>query len=364
VPDQFWGAWADIEQSKLAVSTLKSESYMALVRNVRRLDWLLLYLFGASPAVCSSFLNGEDADLGELDANTRYGKWATSLRMSDLGYQNTNQASLQVSANSLDEYVRDLSAAIVTPNEEYVRLGVKKNGEYLQLNVNQLQIENEFYSTIRPKRVAHSGERPTVALQRAGVEYIELRALDISPFDPAGISQSQQKFLEAFLIYCLLLDSPPVTESEQEGIRHNHLLIARSGREPGLELLRGGGSVPMQQWAATICEQIRPISEMLEESGDETYVAALDMQVAAIHDSGLTPSARLLDELAASGQPFAEYGLSLAANYRDYFAGLAAEFNTHQELFKAESVDSLTRQAQIEAADKQSLDQYLARYYA
>ncbi len=364
VPDQFWGAWADIEQSKLAVSTLKSESYMALVRNVRRLDWLLLYLFGASPAVCSSFLNGEDADLGELDANTRYGKWATSLRMSDLGYQNTNQASLQVSANSLDEYVRDLSAAIVTPNEEYVRLGVKKNGEYLQLNVNQLQIENEFYSTIRPKRVAHSGERPTVALQRAGVEYIELRALDISPFDPAGISQSQQKFLEAFLIYCLLLDSPPVTESEQEGIRHNHLLIARSGREPGLELLRGGGSVPMQQWAATICEQIRPISEMLEESGDETYVAALDMQVAAIHDSGLTPSARLLDELAASGQPFAEYGLSLAANYRDYFAGLAAEFNTHQELFKAESVDSLTRQAQIEASDKQSLDQYLARYYA
>jgi glutamate--cysteine ligase len=364
VPEQFWGAWADIEQSTLELSALKSASYMGLVRNVRRLDWLLLYLFGASPAVCTSFLQGAETDLATMDNGTRYGKWATSLRMSDLGYQNSNQSALQVSANSLDEYVRDLSAAIGTPNDEYVRLGIKKNGEYLQLNANQLQIENEFYSTIRPKRVANSGEQPTAALRRAGVEYVELRALDISPFDPAGISQQQQKFLEAFLIYCLLLDSPPVQASEQEGIQHNHRAIALRGREPGLELMCKGERISMQEWATTICEQLRPICEMLDESGDEAYVEALDAQMSAIRDAGLTPSARLLDALADSGQSFADFGLTLAAGYRDYFAGLAPEFNTHQQLFAAESIDSLARQAQIEAADTLSLDEYLADYYA
>lgn len=364
VPEQFWAVWSDIEQSELELSVLKSESYMAVVRNVRRLDWLLLYLFGASPAVCPSFLQGAETNLEAMDNGTRYGKWATSLRMSDLGYQNSNQVALQVSANSLDEYIRDLSAAISTPNDEYVRLGIKKNGEYLQLNANQLQIENEFYSTIRPKRVAKSGEWPTAALRRAGVEYIELRALDISPFDPAGISQPQQKFLEVFLIYCLLLDSPPVLGSEQEGIQHNHRAIALRGREPGLELLQSGQPVSMQHWATTICEQMRPICALLDEPAGGTYVEALDMQVAAINDSGLTPSARLLTELADSGQSFADYGLSLAADYRDYFSGLAPEFNAHQQQFVAESIDSLARQAQIEAADMLSLDKYLADYYA
>jgi glutamate--cysteine ligase len=364
IPDQFWAVWPDIEQSELEPDELKSESYMALVRNVRRLDWLLLYLFGASPAVCPSFLQGAETDLEVLDNGTRYGKWATSLRMSDLGYQNSNQSALQVSANSLDEYVRDLSAAIGTPNDEYVRLGIKKNGEYLQLNANQLQIENEFYSTIRPKRVARTGERPTAALRRAGVEYIELRALDISPFDPVGISQPQQKFLEAFLIYCLLLDSPPMQGREQEDIQHNQRAIALRGREPGLELLQNEESVPMQQWATTICEQMRPICALLDESAAGTYVEALDMQIAAINDSGLTPSARLLTELADSGQSFAEYGLSLAVDYRDYFSGLAPEFNTHQQQFVAESSSSLERQAQIEAADTRNLDEYLADYYA
>ena len=174
VPDAFWEAWRDMEGSTAAITALKSTTYMGVVRNVRRLE--LLYLFGASPALCASFLAGKDTDLQSLDGKSFYGEWATSLRMSDLGYQNTNQASLHVSANSLEEYVRDLSAAIATPEAEYAAMGVRRNGEYLQLNANLLQIENEYYSTIRPKRVARTGERPTAALQRGGIEYVELRA--------------------------------------------------------------------------------------------------------------------------------------------------------------------------------------------
>ena len=78
-------------------------------------------------------------------------------------------------------------------------MGVKRDGErWLQLNANLLQIENEYYSYIRPKRVARSGESPSAALRRGGVEYVEMRALDVSAFDPVGVNQNKLRFLEAF----------------------------------------------------------------------------------------------------------------------------------------------------------------------
>ncbi len=108
--------------------------------------------------------------------------------------------------------MRDLTRAISTPHPPYEALGVKVDGEYRQLNANILQIENEYYSFIRPKRVAASGERPTRALLRAGVEYVEVRALDVSAFDPVGVNQNKLRFLEAFLALCVLKDSPPIDE--------------------------------------------------------------------------------------------------------------------------------------------------------
>ena len=164
--------------------------------------------------------------------------------MSDIGYRNRNQADLTVSVNSLEEYVRDLSRAITTPHPPYDALGVKVDGEYRQLNANILQIENEYYSFIRPKRVARSGERPTKALRRAGVEYVEVRALDVSAFDPVGVNQNKLRFLEAFLALCLLKESPLIGAEEQRSLDENHLTVARRGREPGLTLWRDGRNVP------------------------------------------------------------------------------------------------------------------------
>lgn len=363
LPDKYWEVRAQSERAG-DITALKSESYLGLVRNVRRLDWLLLYLFGASPAVCHSFLAGMPSDLEELDTGTCFGRWATSLRMSDLGYQNSNQAALVVSANSLEEYVRDLSSALVSPNEDYVKLGVVQDGEYLQLNANQLQVENEYYSSVRPKRVAHEGERPSAALIRGGVEYVELRSLDLSPFDPIGMGQPQQKFLEAFIIYCLLLDSPPIDQNEQACLQQNNLDVAKSGRKPGLQLRRDGGTVLLQEWAAGICAGMRPVCELLDTGGALGYVESLDSQIAAITDPELTPSARLLAELQETGAPFAEYGLNMANTYRDYFTGIGDEFNGHKDLLAKEAVESLQRQQKIEAEDELQLDEYLAHYYA
>jgi glutamate--cysteine ligase len=156
-PEKMWDAWADLVHSRERGQPFISDRYFHLLRNYRRHGWLVLYLFGVSPVVCDSFLRGRDVTLKRLSKDTSYEPHATSLRMSDLGYRNRNQAGLSVSVNSLDEYVRDLSRAITTPHAAYEKLGVEVNGEWRQLNANILQIENEYYSFIRPKRVARSG---------------------------------------------------------------------------------------------------------------------------------------------------------------------------------------------------------------
>src|SRR5947208_1643659 len=190
--------------------------------------------------------------------------YATSLRMSDVGYRNRNQAGLAVSVNSLEEYVRDLQRAISTPHPPYEALGVKVNGEYRQLNANILQIENEYYSFIRPKRVARSGERPTKALRRAGVEYVEVRALDVSAFDPVGVNQNKLRFLEAFLALCVLTRCAPMADSGQSAMDENHLSVARRGREPGLVLWREGYDVPLREWARELLDSMVGICEILD----------------------------------------------------------------------------------------------------
>jgi glutamate--cysteine ligase len=364
LPDDFWPLYRELERDKAGLQDFRSAAYLSAVRNVRRLDWLLLYLFGASPALCKSFVQGRESGLDELDSATLYGPWATSLRMSDLGYRNDAQANLVVSANSLDEYVRDLSAATRLPRAEYARIGVKVDGEYRQLNANQLQIENEFYSTIRPKRVIEPGERPTAALRRGGVQYIELRALDISPSDPVGLNQRQLRFLEVFLIYCLLLDSPPIAIAEQERIDRNHGLVARRGREPGLQLLRGEGSVSLQNWGIAICNEMVAVARLLDPDGKQGHVEAVRHHARAIEDPSQTPSAALIAELRDRQQSLANYGLDLARRTREYFLSLGMDLNQHREALATEARESLLRQAQIEAGDVLDFDDYLARYLA
>lgn len=364
LPDAFWPLYRELEGERSELQDFRSAAYLGAVRNVRRMDWLLLYLFGASPALCKSFVQGRESGLDELDTATLYGPWATSLRMSDLGYRNDVQANLVVSANSLEEYIRDLNQATKLPRAEFARIGVKVDGEYRQLNANQLQIENEFYSTIRPKRVIQPGERPTAALRRGGVQYIELRALDISPADPVGLNQRQLRFLEVFLIYCLLLESPPIAAAEQEWIDQNHGLVARRGREPGLHLRRSDGEISLQAWGTAICKEMVAVARLLDPDGRQGHVEAIRHHARGIEDPAQTPSASLIAELRERQQSLAAYGLDLARRTREYFLSLGPELNQHRELLATEARQSLLRQAQMEAGDVLDFDAYLARYLA
>jgi glutamate--cysteine ligase len=364
-PGKLWDALQDIDESRLPRQDYVSEQYFGVLRNYRRFGWLVLYLFGTSPAVSRGFFGGRDPELPSLDADTVYEPYGTSLRMSDVGYRNKNQATVSVSVNSLSDYVRDLSKAIGTPYPPYQKLGVKVEGKYLQLNANILQIENEYYSFIRPKRVASSGERPTKALRRAGVEYVEVRALDVSAFDPVGVNQNKLRFLEAFLALCVLSGSEPIGLSEQEALDGNHLRVARRGREPGLMLNRDGRDVPMSTWAAELLDSMQGIAEMLDHGEpSRPYRTALEQQRAKIDDVSRTPSARMLTEMRQTGESFFQLAQRMSRMHKDYFLDLYPPNERRLGEFAAAAQESHEEQARIKAADKWDFDTYLAHYLA
>ncbi|MEM7611263.1 MAG: glutamate--cysteine ligase [Pseudomonadota bacterium] len=361
LPDSFWPLYQHVLGETGDLQGFRSAAYLGLARNFRRFGWLVLYLFGASPAMCKSFLGDRPSALAEFDSDTLFEPYATSLRMSDLGYSSNAQSKLNISLNNLDEYVRDLSSAIMTSHAPYEAIGVRVGGQWRQLNSNILQIENEYYSSIRPKQVAMSGERPTSALERGGVEYVEIRSLDINPFEPIGISRDQAHYMHALLIYCLLEDSPPVDATALAEMAENHVLVAHSGRAPALELNRNGRPVYLQDWANEIHRGVLKVAETLDDDG--ALLASCRKMQQRIDDSEACPSARLLGEMRESGQGFNRYVLSLAEQHAEHFASLAPIDTDTLATLKAEVAQSVHRQKEIEANTTESFEEYLDAYY-
>lgn len=365
LPVNFWPHYQQILGDAGDVNEFRSDRYFGLIRNFRRMGWLILYLFGASPAMCKSFGSGDDPRMPELNADTWYEPFGTSLRMSDLGYNNQNQSSINISLNSLDSYVRDLAGATHTVEPDYEKFGVVVDGVYQQLNSNRLQIENEYYSPIRPKRVAKSGERPTSALQRGGVEYVELRSLDININDPSGINQNTMRFIEAFLVYCLVEDSPPLDVDSLEETKHNQTGIAKRGRDPSFRLCRDGKEVTLASWAREILDNVAGIAGLIDQAeGGESYSPAVHMMRELVDEPDATPSARLLDELRDADCSFFEFAMSVARGHRDYFAAITPLAEERCLEFEKEAVRSLERQRRIEEDDEISFDEYLDNYFS
>ncbi len=365
LPETFWAPYAGLLGDERSEDVFRSDQYLSMVRNTRRFGWLLLYLFGASPALCKSFAGDDHATMSSFNDETWYEPYGTSLRMSDLGYNNQTQSLLNISLNDIDTYIHDLSAAIRTPELAYEKIGVKVDGVHRQLNANQLQIENEYYSAVRPKRVARSGERPTAALRRGGIEYVEIRSLDINVFDPCGINQNTMRFTEAFLIYCLLENSAPFDEAGVAETKFNQLETARRGRDPQLKLRRDGVETTLRDWAACILDRISGIAELIDRAdGSDSYMGAVDTAREMIAEPDATPSARVLEELRAANCGFFDFALATSTGHRDYFRSIAVLSESRREELVSEARESIIRQHDIEASDEIDLDEYLARYFA
>lgn len=343
-----------------------SAQYLALIRNYKRYVWLIVYLFGASPAMCKSFLEGRRSryPFVELGQGSLYLPYATSLRMSDLGYTNNAQSALNISYNNLPDYIAGLQQAISTPSPLYQAIGVHVNGQYQQLNDHILQIENEFYSTIRPKRTTQSGERPTCALAKRGIEYIEVRALDVNPFSPVGITASQMRFLDIFLLYCVLKPSPDLSAAEQAITEQNLQKVVTDGRRQNLELQDGAYGRLMQDWAEELFAEFTPIAQFFDKAhGGDHYVKTLHHYYMALLDPSQTLSGQWLQQLLATRSEQNCLNMQLSQQHSAWFKTQPYQYY-QQDTFEQLAVESLQAQQRIEAADQGSFAEYLAAYFA
>jgi glutamate--cysteine ligase len=365
LPEDIWSVLRQTENFDGTDRDFQSESYIGLIRNFRRYSWLLMYLFGASPALDASFLRGRSHQLEPFDADTLYLPYATSLRMSDLGYQSNAQADLTPCYNDLLTYTDSLRKAVATPYAPYTEIGTHKDGEWIQLNTNVLQIENEYYSTIRPKRVTYSGERPIQALMARGVQYVEVRCLDINPFLPVGIDLQQSRFLDAFILFCALQDSPQLADCECGNASSNFLTVVKEGRRPGLQLSRNTSTIDLKVWADELLDEIAPIIGLLDRSqGIAEYAESLAVQRAKVADPSLTPSALVLAAMTERKEGFTAFSLRQSQVHAEYFRSRPLSVDDQTE-FETRARESLAQQSELEQTEEPvDFDTFVGAYQA
>lgn len=363
LPDEFWAILKGCSSVTGSMQDFVSERYFGLIRNFLRFGWLIPYLFGASPTVCQSFLQGRSSDLEELVPGTLFRPYATSLRMSDLGYQNRAQDQLHVSFNSLAEYTQALEVAIRTPDPFYEKLGVREGDHWKQLNANLLQIENEFYAGIRPKRIGKAGERPALALAKYGVEYLEVRLFDLNPFVDIGILPEQSTFADILLLMCLFRQSPPITAREQGENDENKARIVNHGRQPDLNLLVHNREQPFRPIAHALFDDMQPFARMLDVAyGGDNYATTLANLRTRIDHPETTPSAQVL-AAAREDKGFFKYAMKQSLQHHESLLAQPLDAATLAK-FEESVQASLVEQKRLESLPQERFEDYVASYYA
>ena len=358
----FWQAYRDLMSPDKSLRSFIDYHYMGLARNVLRYGWIITYLFGASASVCKSFMKDyHEHNLEEFDDNTYYLPYATSLRMGDIGYQNSQEDEKGVKANynSLFHYVHSLRSAMKTNCEDFEKIGLMKDGEYQQLNTNILQIANEYYASVRPKPLLHGMDRPLRALTNNGIGYIEIRSLDVNPLISLGIDKSQIHFLEAFLLFCLIQDSGVISTSEQFDIDNNDNLVAHKGRQPSLKLANNGRQIFLQEWAKEIFTWVKDCSKLLTKE----HQKSVQKMLVRINNPDLTPSAMMLQEMQQKESGFFEYIDKFSHQNRELYRNKSIDKDYLVELEKL-AISSRQEQLRMEADDLLSFDKFIEEYFA
>lgn len=362
MPEAFWEPYKAICKHPGKMQAFRTDKYLHLIRNFHRYSWLLIYLFGASPATSKCFAHGRDHNLQEFDEHSLYLPNATCLRMGNLGYRSDAQTSLFVCYNDLQTYVDCLYQAMHTPHPEYEAIGHKFEGEYLQINTNLLQLENEFYSTIRPKRNVQTGERPLDALINKGIEYVEIRALDLDPFTPLGISSEQIHFLDAFLLHCLLAESPECDEREFFEVASNIAKVVECGRDSDLSLELEAKTKGLKEWSSELIADINNAAGLLDEvHGGSSYSTSLTKQLAKVDNPDLTPSGRMLKKMKDGNLSFFEFSMQQSKFHHESLKNNTLDKKTTNYMVAA-AKESHIRQKQTEANDKLDFDEFLLQW--
>ncbi|RLA64813.1 MAG: glutamate--cysteine ligase [Epsilonproteobacteria bacterium] len=365
-PSELWSLLKKQEEYEGSEKDFISHAYFSLIRNFHRYGWVLLYFFGSSPVLDKSFFTsgGKDHNLDKFDdKGTLFLPHATSLRMSDLGYHNKKQKNLEFCFNSMESYLMGLERAIRTEDVDYKKIGIKKDGEYKQLNTNVLQIENEYYGQIRPKR-SPSGDtkRANHLLRDEGVEYVELRIMDSNPFSPIGLNLDQMRFIDAFLTYCLLKESPPCSFKTTQAYKGNWQKVATEGRKDNLRLKNGEKDIGLKLWGLSIYEELKEVAELLDlAEGITEYTDVVEKFRSSLIDSNYTISGYLLNELKLNDQSFFEFSMAKAQEFKNEITKVPMSDLKLSKL-KEDAKNSLISQKEIEQSDKTTFNEYLENY--
>jgi len=363
--DQAWPLLQQFSDDSSDLSEFRSSSYFSLIRNFHRLGWVIPYMFGASPALCGSFLQDNSPyEFEKLGKGTYYLPYGTSLRLSDLGYTNSEQDNLAICYNNIDSYLDSVKVAIATPSAKFAEIGIKTDGKYSQLNSNVLQIENELYAPIRPKRVAKSGQKPSEALAESGVEYIEVRSLDLNPFSDIGITKTQIRFLDLFLVHCLLWQDNPMSQPQRQQKADNLDRVILEGRKPGLMLMEDEGEISLTAWMTRLFDALGSIAQLFDHHlGGSQYQDCLVELSPMITDPKATYSGQLMALLKQQNLDNTPFGIAQAKSFKDQLSEHQFGTISYQSLTEQAQV-SLVKQRELEQQDNQSIDEFLTDYFA
>ena len=234
-----------LENDDLSFKDFKDDIYLKIARNYLRYCWLIIYLTGCSIGSHKTFSND---CIHLMDAKDDYGSYYStrgpSFRNASCGYKNLKD--LYPSYNSVNEFVGDINSFI-------------DNGD--------LSEAKELYTQIRlkpknPKDLLNS-------LKDSGIEYIEIRTLDINPFYQCGIVNRDMKFLHLFLIYMLVKDESDYLAWQNEA-KINEERTAESGYVDSMRLLRDGCEVTLKDWAYEIINEMYDMCDELGIDGFDT----------------------------------------------------------------------------------------------
>lgn len=364
--DKFFKEFQAVLENKDDFQTFKSARYMNATRNIHRFSWLIPFLFGSSPAICRSFLNKAPQSYGleEFDdQGTLFFKGATSLRLSNMGYTNSSQDKIKICYNEIESYAKGLREAVTTNEPLYEKIGLRDGSDFKQLNSNILQIENEYYSGVRPKRITHQGESPTNALLDRGVEYIELRSVDVNAFSPIGIDLEQVFFLDVFLTYCLIKDHDGLCPDRNKRFRANQEDVARHGREKNLSLFNGSEEVSANDWAKETFDEFFLVAEKLDsDSNSNDYTNAVNKYRKSIDDTSTLNSERILNEMKEKGKCFFSTTLARSHKISDSLRSQTLSAET-EEMLNAEALKSHKKEQEIVAGETLDFPDFLEGYF-
>ncbi|MGL4819900.1 MAG: bifunctional glutamate--cysteine ligase GshA/glutathione synthetase GshB [Bacilli bacterium] len=212
--------------------------YLKMVRRYLTDRWLFVYLFGSASAVHESFKEACVSRLTRVGKESYSNEGALSYRNSVCGYRNHEE--LFPDYSTVDAY----SARI----REWI-----KDGE--------IASEKELYAHVRLKGSDHTLH----SLETSGIHHIEIRSIDLNPFDPAGVANIDLEFLQLYLLMAVVTEEEQwgTDEEWQKEAAHNQMMIALFGGKEGFEVLYNGESLQKSVRAAQIFAKIETINRAL-----------------------------------------------------------------------------------------------------